>query len=376
MSAPAPPPTPAPAPVGPPTVPPVALRTYTAIRMGVVVVIVALAFAVWREIVNDPEGCVQRSLSAYYYTPVRPVFAGALIVIGFSMAVMWGKTFLEDAALNLAGLLLTFVALNPTLDAAYCNIDEATAGGTAPHSDETHKITPSELIDANASTISRGVFTLLVALTALLIVIAIAGEVVRRRAERDARAFPSGLVKNYRITWVLAASAVVVYWVLFLDANNRLSFSADGPTGTANEGSWFYHGAHGWSANIAVMLVFIAVVAAAREKLPPAPAQPSSPWWHVWVWLIRAAKFAWRNKNPLTWEVWSNTWAWMYTTCAIAMAVVAVVVKAGDKLGLFSWWPWVDEHATFVVEAILITLIGVFWMIQTFDRRREGAPRY
>jgi Na+-transporting methylmalonyl-CoA/oxaloacetate decarboxylase gamma subunit len=344
--------------------------------MGVVVVIVALGFAVWREIVNDPEGCIQKSLSAYYYTPVRPVFAGALIVIGFSMAVMWGKTFLEDAALNLAGLLLTFVALNPTLDAAYCNIDEATAGGTAPHSDETHKITPSELINANASTISRGIFSLLVVLSVLLVVIAIAGEVVRRRAEEKGKSFSPKIVRDYRITWTLAALAVVTYWVLFLDANNRLGPWADGPSGTVNEGSSFYNGAHGWSANIAVVLVFVAVVSAAREKLPPPPAQPSIRWWKLWVWLIRALKLAWRNRNPLHWEVWTNRWAWMYTVCAILMAIVAIVLKVGDKFGLFSWWPWVDEHATFLVEAILITLIGVFWVIQTFDRRQDGAPQY
>jgi hypothetical protein len=46
--------------------PPVALRTYTAIRMGVVVVIASLGWAVYREIANAPGHCVQRSLSAYY----------------------------------------------------------------------------------------------------------------------------------------------------------------------------------------------------------------------------------------------------------------------------------------------------------------------
>ena len=87
--------------------PPVALRTYTSIRLGVVAVIVALGFAVWREIANSPDDCVQRSLSAYYYTPVRPVFVGALLIIGFAMIVLWGITPWEDTALNLAGLLLT-----------------------------------------------------------------------------------------------------------------------------------------------------------------------------------------------------------------------------------------------------------------------------
>jgi hypothetical protein len=58
------------------------------------------------------------------------------------------------------------------------------------------------------------------------------------------------------------------------------------------------------------------------------------------------------------------------------MALVAVVINGGDKADLFSSWDWVDEHATFLVEAILIALIGVFWTLQTIDRRKEGAPPY
>lgn len=79
--------------------------------------IVALGFAVWREIATSSDQCVQRSLSAYYYTPAKPVFVGALLIIGFAMIAMWGMTWWEDAALNLAGLLLMVVALVLTLDA-------------------------------------------------------------------------------------------------------------------------------------------------------------------------------------------------------------------------------------------------------------------
>jgi hypothetical protein len=56
------------------------------------------------------------------------------------------------------------------------------------------------------------------------------------------------------------------------------------------------------------------------------------------------------------------------------MAVTAVVLKGGDAIGLYSGW-W-NDHATFLVEAILISLIGVFWVIQSIDRRKTGAPTY
>jgi hypothetical protein len=43
-----------------------------------VAVIVALAVSVVAEI-GRSDGCVQRSISAYYYTPTRSVFVGALV---------------------------------------------------------------------------------------------------------------------------------------------------------------------------------------------------------------------------------------------------------------------------------------------------------
>ena len=42
----------------------------------------------------------------------------------------------------------------------------------------------------------------------------------------------------------------------------------------------------------------------------------------------------------------------------------------------YSGWDWGDDHATFLVEAILIALIGIFWTLQTIDRRDKGAPTY
>jgi hypothetical protein len=54
--------------------------------------------------------------------------------------------------------------------------------------------------------------------------------------------------------------------------------------------------------------------------------------------------------------------------------VAIVILKGGDRLDLFSGW--LDDHATFVLEAILIALLGVFWSLQTIDRRNDGAPTY
>ncbi|MBZ5736671.1 hypothetical protein [Nocardioides mangrovi] len=321
----------------PSPVPPIALRTYAAIRLGVVAVILALGFAVWREIANEQHGCVQRSLSAYYYTPVRPVFVGALLIIGFAMIVLWGKTAAEDVALNLAGLLLMVVALVPTLDANYCSLPTSVAqtGGS-----QEKPVADNDLIADNAQTVARSFSSLLVVLALVLVFLAVLG--VWHYVTAPAGASPgTKVIAGYAVTWLLAAIAWVVYLVLYLDRSNPDSV--------------FNHQVHSMSANIGVGFVIVAVVLAALEKSrdPDAPG----PWWARWrpVW-------------------WDDPWTWVYGALAGLMILTVVIVRGGDALGLYSGW--LDIHATFVLEAILIGLLGVFWVCQTIDRRHEGAPAY
>ncbi|MDR7251582.1 membrane protease YdiL (CAAX protease family) [Nocardioides sp. BE266] len=304
-----------------PTAPEIARRTYSGIRLGVVMVILALGFAVWREIASSPNACVQRSLSAYFYTPVRPVFVGALLLIGFAFIVMWGKTALEDAVLNIAGLLLSVVALVPTLDANYCSVPAAAGGGEATSG--AAQISDNDLIKANADTVARSFTALLFALVVILVLVA----VLTLKAWADGRTPSPAMRVAYIATWLAAAVVVALLYVLYLDA--------DDPDSAFNQD------VHGWSANIAVGLVIVAVFLAAKE-----------------------------NRN----DPQRHRWFWLYGSLGVAMVVTAVVFKGGDKVGLFSGW--LDSHATFVVEAILIAFIAVFWIFQTIERRKDRAPTY
>jgi hypothetical protein len=303
--------------------PPLALRTYTAIRVGVVAVIAGLGFAVWREIANSPGHCVQRSLSAYYYTPVRPVFVGALLIIGFAMIVMWGMTWLEDAALNLAGLLLMVVALVPTLDANYCSID---IKAKVPNA-ETKQIADNALIKANADTVSRSFTSLLFVLALVLVIVAAFGVKEYRRVLQVRRLSRTEI--GYAVAWVTVALVGFIYYLLYRDHDNP--------------DSAFNHEVHSKSANIAVGLIILAAVLAAVQKARSTDAA-------------------------------KTRWTRIYGLVALAMLLAAGVIRVGDHFDLFSGW--VDDHATFLLEAILIALIGVFWTLQTIDRRGEGAPRY
>ena len=101
--------------------PQVALKTYRYLRLGMVAVLAALAISVVLELWNT-SGCLQRSISAYYYTPTHAVFVGALVALALAMITLLGNTPIEDAFLNLAGLFAPVVAFVPTSDANYCSL--------------------------------------------------------------------------------------------------------------------------------------------------------------------------------------------------------------------------------------------------------------
>lgn len=97
-----------------------ALITYRYLRFGIVAAVVMLATSVILEARNAPGGCLQTSISAFYYTPVRSIFVASLAVIGFSLIVIRGHSDVEDFLLNLAGMLAPVVALVPTSNPAKC----------------------------------------------------------------------------------------------------------------------------------------------------------------------------------------------------------------------------------------------------------------
>lgn len=306
-----------------PSSPPlVALRTYAAIRMSMVAVILGLGLSVALEI-RRVDGCVQRSLSAYYYTPVRPVFVGTLIALGVAMIALWGKTPAEDAFLNLAGILAAVVAFVPTLDANSCGLP--TGMRTAALAPPPGRSLDDVLIDANAPAVHNN-FVVLVA----VIVIALVGTAIATiaRAVRGGSAPPMPRRLGYALTWLGAAVAVVVLLVVYRGAEDNASF--------------FNHSLHSWSAVALFAFVVLAVGAAAVKE--------------------RADSGVLTGCELIYWFL------------AAAMVGSALVIGlTGGSADADSWY---GRHSTFVLEAVLIVLLAVFWIVQTIDRRHEGAPTY
>jgi hypothetical protein len=96
-----------------------AVKTYRYLRIGMIgaVVLLATSIAIEHDTVG---GCWQNSISAYYYTPVRAIFVGGMLVVGFALIVIKGRGAWEDACLNAAGMLAPVVAVVPTTDIDAC----------------------------------------------------------------------------------------------------------------------------------------------------------------------------------------------------------------------------------------------------------------
>jgi hypothetical protein len=97
-----------------------ALRTYRYLRIGMVGAVILLGTSIAIERSKDAVECWQTSISAYYYTPVRAIFVGALFAVGLALIVIKGKSPVEDACLNVAGMLAPLVAVAPTTDVGKC----------------------------------------------------------------------------------------------------------------------------------------------------------------------------------------------------------------------------------------------------------------
>jgi hypothetical protein len=110
-----------------------AIKTWRYLRLAMVALVVGLGASVLYEVSEVHWDCWQTSISAYYYTPVRAYFVAALVAVGVCLYCLKGSTPLEDAALNLAGLLAPIVGLVPTPanpEQALCTSFHPAAAGT------------------------------------------------------------------------------------------------------------------------------------------------------------------------------------------------------------------------------------------------------
>jgi hypothetical protein len=95
-----------------------AVKTYNYLRIALAALVLLLFVSVALEV--RAAGCLQPSISAYFYTPVGPVLVGVLVAVGVSLIALKGNTDAEDVLMNFAGMLAPGVAFIPTQDAGTC----------------------------------------------------------------------------------------------------------------------------------------------------------------------------------------------------------------------------------------------------------------
>ena len=109
-----------------------AVQTYRYLRLAMIMLVIGLGGSVAYEWQQVGRACFQTSISAYYYTPARGFFVGALMAIGVCLVSLRGNIELEDVLLNIAGMFAPVVALVPTPNPGTCtSLPGSTEGRSA-----------------------------------------------------------------------------------------------------------------------------------------------------------------------------------------------------------------------------------------------------
>ncbi len=132
------------------------MRSYRYLRLAIVILLVALAAALIGQLASA--GCIEGSISAYYYTPVHGLFIGSLVATGAAMVALKGRTTVEDTFFNVAGLLAPVVAFVPTTrQARLCD------GTSLPLTVDRDDLVPNSLIALLAAGLTILIVTAIVA---------------------------------------------------------------------------------------------------------------------------------------------------------------------------------------------------------------------
>ncbi|WP_035936766.1 hypothetical protein [Knoellia aerolata] len=266
-----------------------AVRTYRYLRLSLVGLVLLLLLAVWLERLTG-EAANRRlgSISAYYYTPARSVFVGALVAIGISLVAIVGRRGFEDTALNIAGMLAPVVAFVPTPRGA----------GGAPCDPDGRCSVPPEFVPAVVNNI-KSLIALGVAGVALGAYV-----VLRRRessrATRIGLALAAGLFVAFVAWFGLARDSfldvahfgaavplfALVTGVAYVNARKARARRDHGVNAT---GAKTYTAVYGVVAGVMTMTFAVAIVLAVMDQLGWGGTPDE---WVLWVEVVLLLSFA------------------------------------------------------------------------------------
>lgn len=212
-----------------------------------VAMVVLLAVSLGYEMVKAP-GCVQTSISAFYYTPVRNIFVGALVAIGLCLIVIRGRGSWQDFFLNVAGMLAPVVALVPTGYSPRC-----------PASNLSEPLT-TNAGEIDVANVQNNLFALF---AAGVVAVAAAWMLSRQGVQRER-------VRRLSLSFVLTFVLVLVGALLFVTTD------------------WFEEHAHAGAAGS--MFVCLGIVVVIRQRASKATAYGTL-YLAVWLAMLLGALF-------------------------------------------------------------------------------------
>lgn len=279
-----------------------AIKTYRYLRIAMASLVVCLLASVMYERLKNPESCWQGSLSAYYYTPARPIFVAALFTIGVCMVVLLAYPPFHDVLLNVGGFLAVVVALVPTPNKGSCM--------SVPFQSEER-----------AANVANNMTAFFVGA-----VIAMIATVVTAASENDLRAPTVADLKPQDRDKVVKVGGIVVEALLLVGGAIWFFGFRDS----------FDQNAHYVAAAGLCIAIVVLVALNAREAK-------------------RAPKGSKQRKYVLPYVLLAGA--------MVSSAAVILIIQA-----LTGW-----DHATLVLEIVLIACFGVFWGIQTKDLWNEDV---
>ncbi len=279
-----------------------AIKTYRYLRIGLIgaVVLLAVSIGIERSKVN----CWQTSISAYYYTPVRAIFVGVMIVVGLSLIVYKGRTWYEDGFLNAAGMLAPVVAIAPTTDVGRCWSVRPIPLPIQPD---------GSLAGWVVDNIDNNFYALLIA-GAIGLGVAVLIAVGSERGDVGATIATLKVERGTTISLGLTALALLAGWLL-------IQYWDD-----------FDTRAHGFAAFLMFIFLILAIIAKVLDHI------------HLQEWKRRKRRFL--------------NYTATYALIAFLMAVGGTVILTTRFAG---------DHTTFVLEAYEIVLFAVYWIAQTTE---------
>jgi hypothetical protein len=309
-----------------------AAMTYNYLRLGMVVAVFALAYSIIQEYREPGVNCALGSISGYWYTPVRPIFVGVMVAIGFALLVIKGRTAIEDMLLSLAGIMAPVVAFIPTDDPLTVKEPEFPPVCEMAMADAKHYQAAVEDGFVPAS-INNNLHTFLYAGYTAIAIVAIALVIRRCCSKRPSTAdvtteepeVTHGEWINLVLGLALAITGTILLWTNYE----------------------FVEGSHGLAAGVMFGLLGLAAIS-------------------NWVLGIRRSRTCENEEDRKIEKRYACTYGFVGGLMLFPGALFIVYQEIFD-------WSFLGPHAVLYIEALEIVLFVIFWVTQTAERWNQTA---